>query len=259
MLEGLQPSTLTARLEHFARDLASMHAATIGKQDRLAGLRLPLGLQDDPPYTALPSGARADCNSAVEVLGNMELELTSEFLHDVQLVMAAMENPGPFLAMVHADFHPDNVVWDGERLRLIDFAHAGYRHALLDAAYPRMLFPTGPRPARIPSPVLARIESAYQASFSQAHPGAPDDGFFKEALVQACVFWSLRTLIVQREWGSHVTLNRRKAASLRAASRACTEYGVFPEIARIADLAALAYGGSIVTPEQDVPLWPAYQ
>ena len=53
-----------------------------------------------------------------------------------------MENPGPFHAYIHGDPCPDNVFFiDGEML-LIDFEFGRFGHALRDALYGRMPFPT---------------------------------------------------------------------------------------------------------------------
>jgi hypothetical protein len=120
-----------------------------------------------------------------------------------------MANPGPFCAYIHGDVCPDNVVLAGDHVRLIDFEFGRFGHALLDAAYVRMMFPTCWCAKRLPARLVAVTESAHRAELVRGCPDAGDDRVFAPALSRACAFWALNTvdwhleaaLEQDRQWG----------------------------------------------------------
>ena len=90
-----------------------------------------------------------------------------------------LENPGPWLALIHGDPCPDNAVIVGNGVRLIDYESARPAHALIDGIYLRMGFPTCWCAGQIPSSVVERIESVYRTEIGKSIPIALDARAFR--------------------------------------------------------------------------------
>lgn len=69
--------------------------------------------------------------------------VTSRGFHkEIEAVLASTSEPGPFTAFTHGDPCPDNCADTGSEVKLFDFELGGFRHALPDATYARIMFPT---------------------------------------------------------------------------------------------------------------------
>src|SRR5258708_19389484 len=102
---------------------------------------------------------------------------------------ATLHNRGPFLTFVQSDAAPDNCLWHGEHLRLIDFEGARYTHALLEGVYCRMPFPTCWCVYRMPEAIMQRAEAAYRAELAQACPAAADHTLFSPRVTLPSTYW----------------------------------------------------------------------
>jgi hypothetical protein len=69
---------------------------------------------------------------------------------------------------------------------IIDFEFAWFRHALLDAVHPRMIFPTCWCANRVPPGMLVAFEERHRAGVIQACPTAADDREWERNLAYAC-------------------------------------------------------------------------
>ena len=122
----------------FARFLGKMHATTAGKsQDferHLSNVGEP-GPNDGEHRRRILAHLKW-------VLDHLELSPTPSFHDEVEHVLDAMLNTGPFLSFVHGDPCPDNVLISGSGIRLIDFENAGFKHALIEGVYGRLMFPS---------------------------------------------------------------------------------------------------------------------
>ena len=122
----------------FARFLGKMHATTAGKsQDferHLSNVGEP-GPNDGEHRRRILAHLKS-------VLDHLELSQTPSFHDEVEHVLDAMLNPGPFLSFVHGDHCPNNVLISGSGIRLIDFENASFEHTLIEGVYGRMMFPS---------------------------------------------------------------------------------------------------------------------
>ena len=187
-LLGADPTTAEDALLGLARTLGRMHARTAGRQEDYNRMRDALGPRV-PDYRA--SEIRTLGAAFFQALEALGLHPPPGLDADLDAVVAAMENPGPFLAYTHGDPCPDNCLRVGGRIRLIDFEVGGFRHALTDGVYGRIHFPTCWCVNRLPSQLPLRMEDAYRAELAQGCPAASDDTLFRRAVVEACAFWSL--------------------------------------------------------------------
>ena len=187
-LLDVDPIAASASLLDIMRCLGQMHARTIGRQNEHHHVRAALGpvVVDASRFTRLAPALR-------ELLGALALTPHPGTIDDVNQVIAALTDPGPFLAFTHGDPCPDN--WrrtaDGQ-LRLFDFERGRFRHALLDGVYGTIHFPTCWCVGHIPAEIVTQMETTYRAELICGCPAAADDGLFQRAVVDACAFWVLR-------------------------------------------------------------------
>ena len=185
-LLGDDPSAAEANLLELARMLGRMHAATIGWNERFVQMRKALG-----PYTPGDQGYRWLADGFLSTAAALGVPLRSGAAAELETVINALANPGPFLAYTHGDPCPDNWIWAGERLRLFDFEIGAFRHALTDGVYGRIHFPTCWCVNRLPDQIPLSMEAAYRAELARACPAAQDEQLFGRAVVEACAYWAL--------------------------------------------------------------------
>jgi hypothetical protein len=199
------------------------------------------------------------------MLKNLGIQPGSNWFHEIESIDRAVNHPGEFLAYIHADACPDNVLDTGEELRLIDFETGYFGHALIDAVYGRMMFPSCWCANRLPDSIIRQMEDTYRQVLIQNCPAAADNRIFETALVDACGFWLLFTLARHLEaalekdldWGISTT-RQRILARLEAFISTSQEFNKLPGLcdisSQILDLLRLRWAE---TPS--LPLYPAFQ
>jgi hypothetical protein len=175
-------------LLEYATCLGQLHADTLGKATAFEGLYKTIA------PSAKPMRATINIPKHQSRLESLGIQFDSNCLRDLEAIAETVSNPGEFLAYIHADACPDNVLNTGEELRLIDFETGFFGHALIDAAYGRMMFPSCWCSNRLPNDMVQQMESTYRAILVQNCPIAEEDRVFETALVNTCGFWLLYTL-----------------------------------------------------------------
>ena len=209
-------------LAAFSTSLGRLHAATAGQLPRFDSLLRSI----NPTFGVFARAATGLDYRMHQVHGILEglgVRTASGFARDVDDVIAAIQHPGPFLSYIHGDPCPDNVLWNGADLHLIDFEFGGFGHALMDGVYGRMMFPTCWCANRLPADVVSNMEAAHRAALINGCPEAQDDRTFNAALTRVCGYWLLTTLVrswaraseEDRTWGIG-TLRQRVLARLEA-------------------------------------------
>jgi thiamine kinase-like enzyme len=199
------------------------------------------------------------------IIDGLGLLLKPAFLQELREIGSAVVNPGPFLVYIHADPCPDNVFDSREQMRLIDFEFGHFGHALIDATYARMIFPTCWCANRLPQSIVVQMESWYRTELSKGCSEAQEDRVWEQALVTICGYWLLHTLEWHLEralkedqsWGI-ASLRQRILARLEAFVTTSEEFGRFPAVhdtaGRLLDVLGERW------PEtQSLPLYPAFQ
>ena len=125
----------------FVTSLGNLHAVTRGQSARFESL-----CRDLSPGAELVASAGAEFDERAKQLKagleRLGVRIEAPFLQELETVRSTIERPGPFLTYIHGDPCPDNVFFTGEQMRLIDFEFGRFGHALIDATYGRMMFPT---------------------------------------------------------------------------------------------------------------------
>jgi phosphotransferase family enzyme len=129
------------------------------------------------------------------VVGTAPLSSEAFPERELKLISERLQSPGVWFALVHGDPCPDNVLLTGTgTAELIDFEFATPGHALLDAAYWRMGFPTCWCAGRVPKAIGARLDRAYRGALAEAVPLAADDDAFRLETAFISVAWLLASL-----------------------------------------------------------------
>jgi hypothetical protein len=261
----LQEDAATAQaalLRHMTR-LGQLHADTVNQSNSFENLFRSLsasGMSSAPTQQELEE----DIQKVQALLEGLGVQIESGFLPELREITTAVINPGPFLVYIHADPCPDNVFDSGEQIRLIDFEFGHFGHALRDATYGRMIFPTCWCANRVPPSLVAQMENRYRTELIQGCPQAQEDTVFEKALVTICGFWLMHTLRwhldpaskEDQSWG-RASLRQRILARLEAFMTTSRDLGHFPAVrgtaGRLLDLLGERW------PETpSLPLFPAF-
>ncbi len=208
-------------LAAYAASLGLLHAATIGCAQRHAVM-----LRGTFPAAKVPE------NMGVDWLAAPVPELAGQGLPEDELdvVRARISDPGPWLALVHGDGCPDNVLLAGDKAWLLDFEFSAPGHALLDAAYWRIGFPTCWCAGATPEPIADRIEAVYRRELAVGVPEAADDEAFQAEMAIASVArllfslrWLLNGALAQDSVWGIATRRSRILWYLQAARAACAK------------------------------------
>jgi hypothetical protein len=198
-------------------------------------------------------------------LNRLGIQPESNWLCDLNLINETINHPGDFLAYVHADACPDNILDTGEGLRLIDFETGHFGHAFIDIAYGRMMFPSCWCANRLPNPVVQQMENTYRAILIKRCSSVESDSIFETALVRACGYWMLNTLARHCEtalrkdlnWGISTT-RQRILARLEAFITTAQEFNQLPGL-RGTTSRLLEHLRQQWSDVPDLPLYPAFQ
>lgn len=267
-LQGSDPAHAEAALETYAASLGRLHALTVGGEAAWRRLRNEIGGSET---AGEPEGARRLRESANPFCAQCEslgVPLAPGLDADLEAIERTLDNPGPFLAFAPGDTCPDNHrLLPGSRyLRFFDFEFAGFRHALLDAAYFHLPFPTCWCVSRLPEPLPLRIEAVYRAELVRGCPEASDDALFYPAMSHACAFWTIMTLSGDLEsalkedgrWGLS-TLRQRHPLRLETFVRVARRFGHLPALTDTARALAEKLRALWPGPESEMPLYPPFR
>jgi hypothetical protein len=193
IVEGDDPVRAEAGLLAFQRTLGWLHAATIGKQSVFDGYRVRRGKETTSRHVIHDLVDRLE--SLPAMLAGEGVLMTPALERDVASAIAALRDPGPFLAFTHGDAAIGNVFYlpDGTA-RLIDFETSDFRHALLDGCYARMRYLVSVWARRMPHDIQQRLLAAYRAELATGCPAATDDARFNHALASCSAAW-LATIV----------------------------------------------------------------
>jgi hypothetical protein len=213
----------------FAARLGQMHSDTLGDFSTFEKIAHPLNAPLQPYFYR-------NLKTLVESVQELCLEWEIPFLdaaqRDLGRIIRVLQEPGLFHSYIHADPCPDNMYFINGSYRLIDFETSGFSHALADAVYFRMSFPTCWCANRIPDEIVEKTESVYRVELAQTCPVVAEDQVFYSALVEMCGFralvelgyWAKRADESDRDWGI-ATLRPRVITRLGAFIRAAKQFG----------------------------------
>jgi hypothetical protein len=130
----------------------------IGRTDQL----LQLGLNDWRPPALAAAIAETFERNADTLAPEVRARL-APFVATLERRLAEAAACGPPETLVHGDFHPGNLRWDGAALTLLDWGDAGVGHPMLDES--AFL-------DRVPAEDAPRLRARWHAAWQAAVPGA---------------------------------------------------------------------------------------
>jgi hypothetical protein len=247
----------------FATRLGQMHADTIRGFAAFEQVARPVNAPLQPYF-------HHNLDKLVELVKERctewNIPLPDAAQRDLGRIIQSIRSPGPFLAYIHADPCPDNMYFVNGSYRLIDFETSGFSHALADAVYFRMSFPTCWCANRVPDEIVERAEQVYRAELARTCPEAADDRVFYPALVKMCGFrvmvelgyWMKRAEEnPTREWGI-ATLPPRVVTRLETFVHAAEQFGHLDGLRGLCEEALKVLETRWGTLER-LPVYPAFR
>jgi hypothetical protein len=190
VLHSRDAATAYSALLGLGRATGALHGATIGR----AGA---WGIAEDRQRMF---HLGIDCWDALcAAVAASDFPKPDHAANDFGLVLNALREPEPVLALTHSDLTPSNGVLTGNGVALVDFEDAAFRHFGLDAALLRFPFPQYRHWATLPRSVGDAMLGAYRDELKHAWAGASDDRQFATVLAVGCAaVVVIRTLRLER-------------------------------------------------------------
>jgi hypothetical protein len=241
--------------------LGRMHAMTVGKRAMFDRIRDSLG----------PREAGQDPGDAVQrqrqklqkLADSVGLAIHPEVEVELKSLEGFLDENGPFQAYSHHDPCPDNCLWVGQEMKLLDFEFGDFRHALLDGVYGRIHFPTCWCVNRLPERVYVRMEQVYRNELVRGCPEAQDNEVFSRAVVEACAWQLLNSLFLRvleedGQWGI-ATHRQRALVRLDRFAEMAETFGHLEALGITAREMAGALRGRWPKEADEMPLYPAFR
>jgi len=188
-LLGRDPGAAEAAVVAWAESVATLHAAT---RDARPDFRRELADREGDVHVAdAPTAGRIE--DAVRLLdrqcGRLGVRVPGGAFDELRELAHRLAGSGT-AALTPADTCPDNDVRVGDRLVLLDFEDAQWRHVAWDVAYLTVPWPSCWCSWRLPEPVTSAAVAAYRRIASAAFPEIAEPAFERQ-VEAATVGWCM--------------------------------------------------------------------
>ncbi len=187
----------------YMRRLGKMHADTAAKSHQFVSI-LNRVYPDALRFIRISETDGIDVLNQFKQLVGIE---SKELNQEVNNVLEFSQTLTEFSVLLHGDICPDNVYYQDNETRFIDFEFGDFGNALIDGVYLRMHMPSCWCSKAVPKSILDQMESAYRTELIKGIPAATDDAIYNKQLVYACAYWLLRTIkqikdvdLIDHEW-----------------------------------------------------------
>jgi hypothetical protein len=241
LLQGDAVNAENGLLKYYTA-LGTLHAMTAGKAnvfEAMFSTRFP-GQQ---PFAEEMLGIEERIQKVYELLDQFGVPVNQALTDEIEKVTTAVSLPGPFLTYIHGDPCPDNVFDMGDHYRFIDFEWGHFGHALLDAVYPRMMWPSCWCANRLPDEIIARMESNYRAKLIEGCPEAQEDRVWEMRMVQMCAMtllnrlaWDLGLALPEDRKRGIASIRQRTLAQLESFVKTSENFHKLPALRGVANL-----------------------
>jgi hypothetical protein len=240
LLQGDLSNAKNGLLKYYTA-LGSLHAMTAGKAsgfEAMFSARFP-GQQ---PFAEELLGIGERIQKVREHLDQLGVPGSEELPDEIMAVIEAVSLPGPFMTYIHGDPCPDNLFDKGDHYQFIDFEWGHFGHALLDAVYPRMMWPSCWCANRLPDEVIAQMENSYRARLIEGCPEAQEDAVWELNLVQMCaitllnrIAWDLERGLQEDRKRGMASIRQRTLAQLESFIRTSENFHKLPALCSVAN------------------------
>lgn len=239
LLHGDPVSAESGLLKYYTC-LGALHSKTAGKAgefETMFATRFP-GQQ---PFAEELLEIETRMQKVHELLDQLGVPVSRGLDHEVEMVTGAVSLPGPFLTYIHADPCPDNLFDLGDHHQFIDFEWGHFGHALLDAVYPRMMWPSCWCASCLPDEMIASMENIYRARLIQGCSEAQEDEVWETALVYMCgmtllnrLAWDLERALQEDHKRGIASIRQRTLAQLEAFIKTSETFHRLPALCEVA-------------------------
>lgn len=235
-LMGARACVAEKAIQEYATALGNLHAQTAGCEDTY----------DQIVQTAFPHAATAKESHLSTLTRSMESirRVLGGAFDKTELTAIAekLDRPRQWQALVHGDLCPDNVLFREGRACLIDFEFAQPGHALLDAAYLWMGFPTCWCAGRLTESLARQAEQVYLETLRASDRFSFDESSYQLDLAHICAAQMLgrtarfldKAIASDEEWGI-ASVRDRVLWWLRSSCIAMDEAQVLPSLNALAE------------------------
>ena len=240
--------------------LGQLHALTMGHQSTFDTLRARLGPRPKMSHMDILAEQQQDFLQFVDAAG---VTLRSSLASDFKVLEGFLNPANPFMAYSHRDPCPDNCLFVGQTMKLLDFEFGKFRNALLDGVYGRIHFPTCWCVNRLPERVYLQMEQVYRRELAKGCPAALDDETFNRTLAEACTWQMMSSLFLDvlkedDRWG--ISTHRQRALlRLNKAAEISQEMGHLEALGATAGDLAETLRQAWSMELDDMPLYPAFR
>ena len=218
-------------LTAYAEALAALHRATVGSRSGHAAI-----LREGFPSSAIPPPAHRWLEDVARSLCDLLGDGLPE--DEADQVAGHLRQPGDWQVLIHGDPCPDNILLADEgHAVLLDLEFARPGHALLDAAYWRMGFPTCWCAGTVPAEIMHRVDRAYRVAIGAAVPVMGDDDAFRResALIDMAwllgnLAWLLKGALAEDGIWGRIPNRSRILTYLQRAIRSTEEADILPRL-----------------------------
>lgn len=187
----------------YVRRLGKMHADTAGKSDQFVSI-LKRIYPEALHFNYIPTTDADRIINQIKVLIGFESKELNQEIYDI---LEFSQSTNEFNVFLHGDICPDNVYYQNNTMRFIDFEFGDFGNALVDGVYLRMHMPSCWCSKAVPADVVTEMEAAYRDELKMKITAANDDTFYNKQLAYACAYWLIRTLkqiddmdLIDHEW-----------------------------------------------------------
>lgn len=186
----------------YMQRLGKMHADTATKSQQFVSILKHIYPEANRIYLPNPN-----LTSVIDQFNLLAKDKWTELRHEIDDVLEFSLASNEFNVFLHGDICPDNVYFQNNDVKFIDFEFGDFGNALIDGVYPRMHMPSCWCSKAIPKHVVSQMESVYRAELKNKISGAADDKIYNKQLVYACAYWVVRTInqldemdLLDHEW-----------------------------------------------------------
>ncbi len=183
-LNSNNPQEARNALLLYAKSLGQLHAATQNQEAQWNQIRSRIGAPKAP--SQLEQWA-TQTNQFIGICQRYGIAIPEQFAFEMNTILVALEHPKEYLVFTPTDCCPDNHLLQEDGLLFFDCEGATMRHALLDAAYLLVPFPSCWCVGQIPEHLSRELIAAYRQEFF----GGSD---FEDQLTLAVAYWTIQTL-----------------------------------------------------------------
>jgi hypothetical protein len=179
-------------LETYITTIGKMHADASGKSHLFYNLLKKVYPQAELVHR-LPAN---NIDYTLEQFKKLiDIKEVDELRQELNIIHDFVNQPSEFYTLLHGDICPDNVYFQGNQMRLIDFEYGNFGNALIDGVFLRMCMPSCWCAKATPNDILNQMETIYRLELKNKIPLAHNDAAYFKNFVFACAYWIIRSMI----------------------------------------------------------------